>query len=76
MGQLQALYNEFLNIFPGFLHPFISIALALLLAYSIFQTVKQNFIWIIALIVLLPASIPILKDTLAAVIGVIKFLLP
>ncbi len=76
MGEIQNLYNQFLGIFPDFLQPFISIALALLLIYSVFQTVKQNFIWLIALIVLLPASIPILKDVFTAVVAFIKVLLP
>lgn len=74
MQQLQQLYLDFLNFFPGFLHPVISIVLAILLIYSAFQVVKRNFIFLILLIVLLPASLPILKEALDLVIKLVKFL--
>lgn len=68
-------YNQILGYFPNFLHPFISIALAVFLVYSIFQVLKKNFIYLIVLVVLLPASVPILKSLWEVLLGVIKFLL-
>jgi hypothetical protein len=75
MQELQNLYYQFLSVFPPVLHPFISIALAVFLVYSIVQVIRKDFIYIIALVVLLPASIPILKDFGNALIQLIKFLL-
>ncbi len=69
------LYNQLLGYFPNFLHPFISIALAIFLIYSVFQVLKQNFIFLIVLVLLLPASVPILKSVWATVLSMVKFLL-
>lgn len=68
-------YNQILGYFPNFLHPYISVALAIFLVYSIFQVLKRNFIYLIVLIILLPASVPILKGVWEALVSIIKFLL-
>ena len=75
MEFLTGLYQQFLGFFPSFLHPVISIIVVIFLVYSIVQAIKSNFIWIIVLIVLLPASIPILKSMVDILIGFIKYLL-
>lgn len=75
MEYLQGLYDQFLSYFPTFLHPFISVALAVLLVIAIFQTIKKNFIFLIVLVVLLPASIPILKNVLDIFVNLIKYIL-
>jgi hypothetical protein len=75
MEYLQDLYQQFLNFFPAWLHPFISIAVVVFLVYSIVQALKRNFIWLILLVILLPASIPILKNVVEALVGFIKYLL-
>lgn len=75
MEALQGLYQNFLNYFPEFWHPFISVALAALFLYSAFQVLKKNFIFLIVLVVLLPASIPILKAVIEVVVNIIKYLL-
>lgn len=75
MQFLQDLYSQFLGYFPNFLHPVISIIVVIFLVYSIVQALKRNFIWLILLVILLPASIPILKNVVDALIGLIKFLL-
>ena len=75
MEFLTELYNQFLSFFPNFLHPFISIAVVIFLVYSIVQALKRNFIFLIVLVVLLPASIPILKNVVDILIGFIKYLL-
>lgn len=75
MQELQNIYLGLLNLFPAFLHPFISIGLAIFIIYSVFQVFKSNFIYLIVLIVLLPASVPIMKQVVDALIGFIKFVL-
>ena len=75
MNEIQNLYLDFLLNFPENLRPIISIGLAVLLVYAIFKVIKKDFVYIIALIVLLPASIPILKSVWVGVVSFIKFLL-
>ena len=75
MDQIQNLYLEFLGNFPANLRPVVSIALAVLLVYSIFKVIKKDFLFIIALVVLLPASKPMLQNVWEGVVGFIKFLL-
>ncbi len=75
MDTIQQLYLEFLKNFPTSLQPVISIGLAVLLVYSIFKIIKKDFIFLIALVVLLPASVPILKNVWQGIIIFIKFLL-
>ena len=75
MQEIQNLYLEFLNNFPVNLRPIISIALAVLVVYAIIKVIKKDFIYIIVLIVLLPGSVPILKNIWEGVVVFIKFLL-
>jgi hypothetical protein len=72
---IQNLYLEFLKNFSVNLQPIISIAIAVLLVYSIFKVIKKDWIFLIALIVLLPASKPILQNIWEGVVSLIKFLL-
>ncbi len=74
MGEIQDLYLQFLNNFPEVLRPFISLGLAVLLVYSIFKVLKKDFIYIIVLILILPGSIPILKNIWQGIVAFIKFL--
>lgn len=74
MQEIQKIYAQFLGIFPQALHPFISILLGLFLIYSVVQVLKKDFIYLIILVILLPASIPILKDVGLAIVQFIKFL--
>jgi hypothetical protein len=75
MNQIQELYLQFLNIFPGFLHPVISIILAVLLVIAVIQVIKRNFIYIILLVILLPASLPILRNVWQSVVELFQFLI-
>ena len=75
MNEIQNLYLEFLGNFPENLQPIISIGLAVLVVYAIFKVIKKDFVYIIALVVLLPASVPILKSVWGGVVSFIKFLL-
>lgn len=75
MTELFDIYQQFLNFFPESAHGFVSLGLAVLIAYAIYKIVKKNFIFIILLIVLLPASIPILSNIWQSLTNLIKFLL-
>ena len=73
--ELGGLYSIFLGYFPESLHGVVSIALALLLVYAVFQVLRRNFIFIILLILLLPQAAPILKSIWDNVVQVIQFLI-
>ena len=75
MDQIFSIYSQFLNYFPSNLHGVVSLALAALIVVGIFKVIKKDFIYIILLIVLLPASVPILKNIWESVVNIIKFLL-
>jgi hypothetical protein len=75
MQNIYEIYNQFLSYFPTSIHPLISLVLAILIVYGIFKVIKQEFVYIILLVVLLPASIPILKNIWESVVNIIKFLI-
>jgi uncharacterized membrane protein YqaE (UPF0057 family) len=75
MSEIQNLYLTFLSYFPSSVHGVVSLVLAALLVYAIFKTLKKDFIYLIVLVILLPASIPILQGVWQAVLGLLKFLL-
>ena len=75
LNDIQNLYLEFLKNFPAGLQPVISIALAVLIIYSIFKVIKKDWIFLIALLILLPGSKTILESVWQGVVAFIKFLL-
>jgi len=75
MDQIVSIYNQFLSFFPTSTHGVVSLILAILIVYSIFKVLKHNFIWLILLVILLPASQPILKSIWEAAVNLVKFLL-
>ena len=75
LAYIQNLYLEFLKNFPASTQPVISILLAVLIVYSIFNVIKQDWIFLIALVILLPGSKPILESVWQGIVELIKFLL-
>lgn len=74
LAQIEAFYSRFLANFPPEFQPYISITLGVVLFISIIQVLRKEFIWLIALAVLLPASVPILKGIAAAIVELLKLL--
>jgi hypothetical protein len=72
MAQIFDIYQQFLNFFPGNIHGIVSLILTVIIAY---KTIKRNFVYIILLVVLLPASVPILSNIWESLTGLLKFLL-
>ena len=75
MAQVYQIYNQFLALFPSGLAPLINVILAILIIYGIIKVIQKDFVWLILLIVLLPASVPILKNIWQSVVNIITFLL-
>jgi hypothetical protein len=75
MDQIISIYNQFLSFLPQSVHGVVSLVLVVVIAYAIFKVIKQNFIYLILLIVLLPASQPILKSVWEGAVSLVKYLL-
>lgn len=75
MDSVYSLYYSFLAYFPGWLHGPISIVLALLIIYAVFQVIRRHFLFLILLIILLPQSVPILKTIWESVYQFVRFLI-
>ncbi len=75
MDSIFQIYTQFLGYFPINLHPLVSFLLAILLVYGIVKVLQKEFVYIIVLVVLLPASLPILKNIWESVVNIINFLL-
>ena len=75
MDQITEIYNQFLGFFPVSLHPLVSIILGLLLIYGVIKVIQHDFVYIILLVVLLPASVPILKNIWDSISNIILFLI-
>ncbi|OGE81238.1 MAG: hypothetical protein A3H72_01355 [Candidatus Doudnabacteria bacterium RIFCSPLOWO2_02_FULL_48_8] len=75
MDQIFSIYNQFLSYFPPGLHGIVSLALAILIVVGILKVIKKDFVYIVLLAVLLPASVPILKNIWESLSNIIKFLL-
>lgn len=75
IADIQNLYLEFLKNFPASVQPVISIGLAVLIIYSIFKVLKKDWIFLIALVLLLPGSKTILESVWQGIVVFIKFLL-
>ncbi len=75
MDQIYGIYNQFLSYFPENLHGIVSLGLAVIIVIGIIKVLRREFVYIILLVVLLPASVPILKNIWASIYNIIQFLL-
>jgi hypothetical protein len=75
MNEVYEIYNQFIAIFPKGVQWLVSLVLAAFLVLAVYKVLKRNFIYLILLIVLLPASIPILRHVWESLVQLIKFLL-
>lgn len=69
------IYGQFLSYFPEKVHGLVSLFLAILLVVGIYKVLKRQLVYIILLIILLPASVPILKNIWEQLLEFLKFLL-
>ena len=74
LEKIQGLYLNFLNYFPAQAQPVVSIIMIALIVYSVYRVIRKDFIFIIAVIILFPASIPVLKSIWWGVVAFVKFL--
>lgn len=75
VARLYDIYNQFLNYFPVNSHGLVSVFLAVLLVVGVYKVLRKQLVWVILLVILLPASGPILKHVWEQVLELLKFLL-
>lgn len=69
------IYYQFLGYFPENLHGIISVVLAMLIVFGIYKVLRKQLVYLILLVILLPASGPILKKVWEQILDLLKFLL-
>ena len=75
LENLYGIYDQFLSYFPDSLHGWISFLLAILLVIAVYKILRRQLVYFILLVVLLPASVPILKNVWEQILEIMKFLL-
>lgn len=75
ISSIFEIYNQFLSNFPENTRGLVSAGLAILLVYGIYKVLKRQFIFLILLVILLPASVPILKNVWEQVLQILQFLI-
>ena len=74
LQQIYGIYDQFLSNFPAKFHGMVSLALAVLLVYGIYKVLRKHFIYVVLLVILLPASVPILRSVWGQTLELLKFL--
>lgn len=72
---IYSIYDQFLSYFPEKVHGFVSLGLAILLVIGIYKVLRRQLVYLILLVILLPASVPILKNLGEQIVTLLKFLL-
>lgn len=68
-------YGLFLGFFPANWHGPISLLLTLLIASAIWQVLRKSGVWLLLLLILVPALIPVVQDVARAIIELLRALL-
>ncbi|HPL01393.1 MAG: hypothetical protein PHH45_01170 [Patescibacteria group bacterium] len=68
-------YDKLLSTMSPTYAGFLSLFVLLALAYSIYNFIKGNIIWIVAIIIFIPATIPALKTLLKILLIIFEFLI-
>jgi hypothetical protein len=74
MQKVFDFYNIFLDKFPHQYHTLISIGILILFIVLLYNLLKRNFIWILLLILLVPASMPVLSNIYSGIVEIIRYL--
>ncbi|MGI5827933.1 MAG: hypothetical protein ACOX6V_02815 [Patescibacteria group bacterium] len=75
IDQLISIYSQFIGIFPSQIQWLISLAIFVAIVIAVVDLVKKNFIWLLLLIILIPASIPLLRSIFSGLVTFLQYLL-
>lgn len=74
MHYLFSAYNFFINNFPVKYQGIVSLALLAVILITLYQLIRKNIIWIILLVLFVPASIPILSKIGQGILIFLKYI--
>lgn len=72
--RIQDIYLQFLANFPVQFQPMVSVAVGLIIVFVVYRIIKRDFIFIIALVILVPTSVPVLKSVWGGIVSLLKYL--
>jgi len=73
--QILAIYERFIGIFPINIQWIISLIIFIFIVLATIDLIKRNFVFLLFLILLIPASIPLLKSIFQGLIAFLQNLL-
>ncbi len=68
------IFTKFVSVFPQFLQPYVSVLVGVFLVITVIQIIRRQFVWLIALVILLPSSLAILRSVGNVLADVLRFL--
>ncbi|OGE75985.1 MAG: hypothetical protein A3C85_00800 [Candidatus Doudnabacteria bacterium RIFCSPHIGHO2_02_FULL_48_21] len=74
LQNFYSIFEQFLSYFPEKLHGLISIFLAILLVIGVYKVIRRQLVYLILLIILLPAAGPILQNVWEQILDLLRFL--
>lgn len=75
LESIYSIYAQFLSYFPQNVRGLVSLFLAILIVLGIYKVLRKQLVYLILLVILLPASVPILKNIWGQILEFLKFLL-
>ena len=76
MQQIVTLWTQFIELFPIGIRGLLALGIFVGAVVLILDLVKRNFIWIILLVIFVPASMPIFKSIIDGIFYFLRNVLP
>ena len=76
LAQIYSLWTQFLTLFPGSIHWLVSLVIFIFLIKVIVGLIKKSFVWLLLLILFVPASIPLIREIFTSLIEFLQLVLP
>lgn len=76
MDQIMMLWQDFISLFPMGLQGLIALLIFVGIVLMLIDLIKRNFIWILLLIIFVPASVPIFRTIVDGIFYFLRNVLP
>jgi len=76
LEQIYSLWLDFLALFPDSIRWLVSLVVFCFLVKVIIDLVKKSFIWLLLLILFVPASIPLIREIFTSLVKFLQLILP
>lgn len=76
MNQIMVLWQDFISLFPMELQGLIALLIFVGIVLMLIDLIKRNFIWILLLIIFVPASVPIFRTIVDGIFYFLRNVLP